>query len=78
MARTLMTYRNPWREIDSLTNRLGEMFADAPATSRPGTWIPAMNVEETANELRLTAELPGMSADDIELELENHVLTLRG
>lgn len=78
MARTLMTYRNPWRELDTLTNRLGEMFADAPLHSPDGTWMPAMTVEENANELRLTAELPGMGADDIELELENHVLTLRG
>ena len=78
MARTLMTYRNPWQELDSLTNRLGEMFGDASASSPTGSWMPAVNVDETANELRLTAELPGMSTDDIELELENNVLTLRG
>ena len=78
MALARMTYRNPWRELDSLTNRLGEMFGDTPATVPAGTWVPAVNVEETANELLLTAELPGMSTDDIELELENNVLTLRG
>ena len=78
MALARMTYRNPWRELDTLTNRLGEMFGDNPATVPAGTWVPAVNVEETANELLLTAELPGMSTDDIELELENNVLTLRG
>jgi HSP20 family protein len=72
-----MTYRNPWRELDTLTNRLGEMFGDTP-NAPDGTWVPAVNVEETANELRLTAELPGLNSDDIELELENNVLTLRG
>ncbi len=77
MALTRMSYRNPWRELDTLTNRLGEMFGDTSNTPA-GTWMPAVNVEETANELRLTAELPGMSTDDIELELENNVLTLRG
>lgn len=77
MALTRMTYRNPWRELDTLTNRLGEMFGDT-SNAPAGTWMPAVNVEETANELMLTAELPGMSTEDIELELENNVLTLRG
>ena len=35
-------------------------------------------VEETAEELVLTAELPGLTDDDIEIELENSVLTIRG
>ena len=37
-----------------------------------------MNVEETKNELVLTAELPGIKQEDVEIELENNVLTLRG
>ncbi|HSM04066.1 MAG TPA: Hsp20/alpha crystallin family protein [Longimicrobiales bacterium] len=78
MALARMTYRNPWRELDSLTNRLGEMFGDFPTPSESGNWLPAVNVEETAEELLLTAELPGMTTDDIELELENNILTLRG
>jgi HSP20 family protein len=78
MALARMTYRNPWRELDSLTNRLGEMFGDFPTPSESGNWLPAVNVEESAEELLLTAELPGMTTDDIELELENNILTLRG
>jgi len=78
MALARMTYRNPWRELDSLTNRLGEMLGDFPTPSESGNWLPAVNVEETAEELLLTAELPGMNTDDIELELENNILTLRG
>ncbi len=37
-----------------------------------------MNVEETEDELLLTAELPGMSIEDIEIEVENNILSLRG
>jgi len=40
--------------------------------------MPSVNVEETGDELVLTAELPGMSLDDIDLEVENNVLTLSG
>jgi HSP20 family protein len=41
-------------------------------------WTPAVNVEETKEELKLTAELPGMDIDDIEIEVENNLLSLRG
>lgn len=78
MALMRMSYRNPWRELDTLSHRLNRMFDDFPTPTESGNWIPAVNVEETAESLNLTAELPGMSLDDIELELENNVLTLRG
>jgi len=63
-----------------MTSRLNQMFGDAGRgeASRRAFWTPAVNVEETNEELRLTAELPGMSHDDIEIEVENNVLSLRG
>ncbi|UCC24674.1 MAG: Hsp20/alpha crystallin family protein [Gemmatimonadales bacterium] len=78
MAITRFTARNPWSELDTLTNRLNQMFGDFPSPTQSGTWLPAVDVEETAEELVLTAELPGMTQQDIELEVENNILTLRG
>jgi HSP20 family protein len=78
MAITRFTARNPWRELDTLSNRLNQMFGDFPSPTQSGSWVPAVDVEETAEELLLTAELPGMTQDDIELEVENNILTLRG
>jgi HSP20 family protein len=80
MAITRWTYRNPWRELDTLTNRLGQMFDEGgfPTPSDGGAWLPAVNVEETADRLILSAELPGMKRDEVELEVENNILTLRG
>jgi HSP20 family protein len=37
-----------------------------------------VNVEEAADELLLTAELPGMREEDISLNIENNILTIRG
>jgi HSP20 family protein len=37
-----------------------------------------VNVEEAADELLLTAELPGMLYEDISLDIENNILTIRG
>lgn len=79
MAITRWSYRNPWRDLDTLTNRLSQAFQDDfPVPSTGGSWMPAVNVEERADELVLTAELPGMNESDIELEVENNILTLRG
>lgn len=71
--------RNPWRELDQLSNRLSRVFSDEfPVPAADGDWLPAVNVEETQEELVLTAELPGLKREDIEIELENNVLTIRG
>ena len=37
-----------------------------------------MNVSETENEYRVTVEVPGVSEDDIDVRLENDILTIRG
>lgn len=68
---------SPWDELDELTDRLNRVFGTT-RRSNGGTWAPAVNVEETADELRLTAEMPGMSHEDIEIELENNILSISG
>ena len=81
MAITRYTHTNPWRELDQLTGRLSRMFEGHngyPTPSSSGTWIPAVSVEETENELILTAELPGMKPEDVDVQLENNILTIRG
>lgn len=62
-------------ELDSVLSRL--------TTERPETWIfgtsvPPCDVTETAGELRLKFDLPGMKADDIEVQLHGNVLTVSG
>lgn len=79
MAIVRYANRNPWRELDQLTNRLGRIFdTDWPTPSATGDWVPAVNVEETQEELVLTAELPGLERKDVEIELENNILSIRG
>lgn len=72
----------PWRELDELQNRLSRLFDESfGRTSMPSEtsgWIPAVDVQEVADGIVLTAELPGMAKDDVDIELENNVLTLRG
>jgi HSP20 family protein len=82
MAMTRYTHANPWRELDQLSNRFSRLFDGAnggmPMSTPNGTWAPAVGVEETQEELVLTAELPGLKPADVEIQLENNVLTVRG
>ena len=63
-----------------MTNRLARFFEDPSTfTGMAGDhWVPAVSVSETADELTLTAELPGLKEEDLNIELENNVLTLSG
>ncbi len=71
---------SPWRDLEEVSNRLARMFEDSPLSTanNGGTWLPAVNVEETKEELVLSAELPGMTHDNISIDLENNVLTIGG
>ncbi|MEX0979657.1 MAG: Hsp20/alpha crystallin family protein [Gemmatimonadota bacterium] len=70
---------SPWQELDELSSQFNRMFGGlGEGTTDTAAWVPPVNVEETADELILSAELPGMSEEDVEIELENNILTLRG
>ena len=69
--------RSPWSEMNRLARELDTVFAPVWTQSND-LWAPPVDVEETADEILLTAELPGMSRNDIDIELEDGVLTIQG
>ena len=70
---------SPWPEFTGFRNRLPRLFDQAWDTPEPtGSWFPVVNVEEGTDALLLTAELPGMAEEDVNLEIENNILTIRG
>ena len=73
-------FRGPWLEVEDMSNRLHQLFGEASGGERVArsSWAPTVNVREAGEELLLSAELPGMSIEDIEIEVENNVLTLIG
>jgi HSP20 family protein len=75
----------PAREINSLQqemNRLFNTFFESPATGGAGggarRWIPPMDLVETDDHFVLRADLPGLGEGDVDLSLEENVLTLSG
>ncbi|MEN6536008.1 MAG: Hsp20/alpha crystallin family protein [Bryobacteraceae bacterium] len=56
---------------DTLSRLLSE-----PSTQRP--WAPSVDILETENELVLKADLPDVSMNDIDIQIENGTLSLKG
>ncbi len=71
---------SPWLELEDMSSRLNRLFGEPGVgeASHRVLWSPPVNVAETKEQLRLTAELPGMTIDDLEIEVENNILSLRG
>jgi HSP20 family protein len=65
-------------------NRLFNTFFEPSAGSNGGgngvlrRWTPAMDLVETQNHFVLRADLPGVSEEDVKIELEDNVLTVSG
>lgn len=73
--------RRQWRDLDMLPDRINRIFGRTPHAyfeEEPVTWMPDVNLVEGDQEFVLTADLPGMSSDEIEVDIEENVLTLTG
>jgi HSP20 family protein len=70
--------------IQNEMNRLFNTFFDQSGTAGRGSgdtsrrWIPAMDLVETGDHYVLRADLPGLSDEDVHIELQDNVLTISG
>lgn len=75
----------PWNALRSMRNEINNLFGDedSPLASRvpglaAGNWMPAVDIQEDENAYRITADLPGIDPKDVEVTMENGVLTISG
>ena len=61
---------SPWRA--------SALFRDWPWQDRPASFLPAIDVSENDAHYAITVELPGGKKDDVQVELHDGVLTIRG
>jgi HSP20 family protein len=72
---------DPFRDLVTLSDRLNRALSDTAGPSSAtsyGAWSPAVDIFERADGLVIRAEIPGVSKDDIDVRIENNVLTLHG
>lgn len=80
----------PFRDLVSLQERMNRLFDESfrgYGASRPGaeedwalggSWAPAVDIYEQEGNIVLKAEIPGVDPKDVDIRVENNVLTLRG
>lgn len=73
---------SPIREISTLHEAIDRMFEDSFLGSRQGAVsnisVPAINVRETENAVVVEAEIPGVKEEDLDVEVSDETLTIRG
>ena len=77
-----ITRWDPFRSFASFQDQFNRAFEDAfrgrTDESALTTWSPAVDIFEDGNEMILKADLPDMDEKDLDIRVENNMLTIRG
>src|SRR5579864_2610000 len=80
--RTMNRFEQPFRGASSLQEQINRVFHDvvghAGEESNLTPWAPSVDIYETENELVVKADLPEVNPQDLDIRVENNVLTIRG
>jgi len=73
----------PFRGLTTLQEQMNRLFEDTFFRGRTGdsaltTWSPAVDIYETEHELVVKADLPDVDEKDLDIRVENNILTIRG
>jgi len=72
---------DPLNELLAMNSRLHRAFDTNDVTRTEdtfGSWIPPVDIFESNDQLVIRAEVPGVQRDDMDVRIENGVLTLHG
>lgn len=83
----MLTQWNPATNGASLARRMESLFDEMvgrglwrTSEERPlrGSWVPAINILEREDAMVITADLPGLKAEDVDVTVEEGTLSIRG
>jgi HSP20 family protein len=67
------------RRLNSLLDEvLGTWPSELGTGAITSAWLPACDISEDHDAIRIVAEIPGVKPEDVKLSIENNVLTIRG
>ena len=77
---------DPWSTLSKLhhdvntafQSRLGGLDHDDNSSVATSNWTPAVDIEEQTTRFVITADIPGVTPEDIEITMENGILTIKG
>ena len=80
--RAMNRWEQPLRGATTLQDQINRMFSEgvghAGEESNLTPWAPAVDIYETENELVIKADLPDVNPQNLDIRVENNILTIRG
>src|ERR1700685_2607789 len=76
--RTLTAFRGASTLQDQINRLFNDAFERTGEESNLTAWAPAVDINETEHELIVKADLPGVDSKDLDIRVENNVLSVRG
>ncbi|SDY34246.1 Hsp20/alpha crystallin family protein [Nitrosomonas sp. Nm58] len=75
-----ITRYEPWGLLTQLQKELEQMRGDVAreGSSATAEWVPAVDIKEASDKFVLHADLPGVKPEEIDISMENGVLTIKG
>lgn len=81
-----ITKFHPFNDLTSLNQRLNQLIQDSWGPNFPkaeddiarGSWVPAVDIQEEGDSFIIHAELPGLKREDIQIRVEDRLLTISG
>jgi HSP20 family protein len=74
---------DPFRDLRNLQDEMNRLFSGTFSRGSQdeilrGAWSPSVDIYEGKNKIVLEAELPGMNAEDVNISIENNIITIGG
>jgi len=79
----VLTRWDPFRDMVALQNRMNRLFDEQYGGSREealttGAFVPPVDIYEDEHSIQLKLEVPGIDEKDLDIKVENNVLTVSG
>ena len=80
---TVLTRWDPFRELQTLQSRMSRLFEEQyggreDALMSSGAFVPPVDIYEDQHGIQLKLEVPGIEEKDLNINVENNVLTVSG
>lgn len=81
----IVRWWDPVRDLSSIQDKMNQLFEDTFTRTKgreeglgTGMWTPAVDIYETNEAVTVKAELPGLTREQVGIEVKDGLLTLRG
>jgi len=80
--RAILTQFQPFRRVNTLQDQISRLFDETSDRSSEEAnltaWAPAVDIFETEQNLVVKADLPDIKPEELDIRVENNILTIRG